>query len=274
MHHLLILKPGAKRLETTSETVGAGAVLAQAPDGSVWASDATAVRKLLPRPKAPPSGKIGSLETISVPNYATIFDHNGILWNANANVGLIYVPRPNGPLELQNKQPAAGGDIFTRKDGLTSGSPLSVAEDREGNIWVGTTNGLDRFRPKIVTLQMDVAGNSLNQTQAVAASTDGAIFAIGNASPRVLMAKGDVRTAIDLNGKSVGAMCPDGRGGLWMGSRGLAPITSAAVAWSFWGGLREPRAPGSATASKTRTARCGGRSVVMVCIAMTARAGR
>ena len=35
---------------------------------------------------------------------------------------------------------------FTQQDGLTGDTVLAALEDREGNIWVATTAGLDRFR--------------------------------------------------------------------------------------------------------------------------------
>ncbi|MEJ0042222.1 MAG: triple tyrosine motif-containing protein [Rhizomicrobium sp.] len=38
-------------------------------------------------------------------------------------------------------------DRFSSKDGLTSDIDRSFLEDKEGNIWVGTNLGLDRFRP-------------------------------------------------------------------------------------------------------------------------------
>ena len=40
---------------------------------------------------------------------------------------------------------------FSQIDGLSSDFVLAFFEDREGNIWVGTTNGLDRFRESVVS---------------------------------------------------------------------------------------------------------------------------
>ena len=39
---------------------------------------------------------------------------------------------------------------FTRQDGLTSNAVEDVLEDHEGNIWIATSEGLDRFRRKNV----------------------------------------------------------------------------------------------------------------------------
>jgi ligand-binding sensor domain-containing protein len=36
-------------------------------------------------------------------------------------------------------------ESFTAKDGLSDDIVRSILQDREGNIWLGTNNGLDRF---------------------------------------------------------------------------------------------------------------------------------
>jgi hypothetical protein len=42
-------------------------------------------------------------------------------------------------------------DQFLVSDGLTNREVKAVLEDREGNIWVGTASGLDRFSDRSVT---------------------------------------------------------------------------------------------------------------------------
>jgi ligand-binding sensor domain-containing protein len=37
-------------------------------------------------------------------------------------------------------------DLFARSDGLSGDFIQALFEDREGNIWVATSDGLDRFR--------------------------------------------------------------------------------------------------------------------------------
>src|SRR5262249_11505701 len=37
-------------------------------------------------------------------------------------------------------------ESFTARDGLSDDYVRAILQDREGNIWVGTSNGLDRFR--------------------------------------------------------------------------------------------------------------------------------
>ena len=41
--------------------------------------------------------------------------------------------------------------VFTEREGLSSDFVWKLIEDGEGNLWVGTASGLDRFRPRILT---------------------------------------------------------------------------------------------------------------------------
>jgi ligand-binding sensor domain-containing protein/two-component sensor histidine kinase len=61
-------------------------------------------------------------------------DRKGGLWIGTASHGLVHI---------------FGGrmDTYTGADGLSGDFVYSLFEDREGNIWATTTNGLDAFRP-------------------------------------------------------------------------------------------------------------------------------
>ena len=65
-------------------------------------------------------------------------DSKGALWIGTLDQGLLYVNHGETTRFAQN-------------DGLSSDFVLAFFEDREGNIWVGTTNGLDRFRESVVS---------------------------------------------------------------------------------------------------------------------------
>ena len=61
-------------------------------------------------------------------------DRDGALWIGTYGGGLVHVH--------QGKT-----DVFSEKDGLSGDEVSHLVEDREGNIWSTTGNGLDRFRP-------------------------------------------------------------------------------------------------------------------------------
>ena len=60
-------------------------------------------------------------------------DHDGGLWLGTLQRGLFHVHKGKT-------------DVFGEGNGLSSNRVLSLFEDREHNIWVGTADGLDRFR--------------------------------------------------------------------------------------------------------------------------------
>lgn len=102
----------------------------------------------------------------------TMFDRDGNLWVARRKDGLEWLrkPSPAGPAG-----PAAPPVEYRSRDGLTSNAVYSIFEDREGNIWVGTTLGLDRFRTADIVREPE-----LDQTAAFGdilfADSDGNVF--------------------------------------------------------------------------------------------------
>jgi len=67
-------------------------------------------------------------------------------------------------------------DRFTQSDGLSGGAISSLFEDREGNIWVATVDGLDRFRNFAVPTISVKEGLSSSGVSAVLAATDGTVW--------------------------------------------------------------------------------------------------
>jgi ligand-binding sensor domain-containing protein len=90
-------------------------------------------------------------------------DHDGGLWIGTVEKGLIHVH--NGRT-----------DVFTQSNGLSGDVVLSLFEDHEGDIWVATTGGLDRFRELPVTTVSVRQGLSSDASQSVLAATDGSIW--------------------------------------------------------------------------------------------------
>src|SRR4029077_19588750 len=90
-------------------------------------------------------------------------DRDGGLWIGTRQRGLVHIH--NGRT-----------DVFTKADGLSGDISCSLFEDREGNIWVATTEGLDRFRELPVTTLSSKQGLSSDATLSVLAATDGSIW--------------------------------------------------------------------------------------------------
>lgn len=109
----------------------------QAPDGSVWIADGwTSLR--------PISGSSESQWQTRLRGAASfLFDARGALWIANDYYGVDHA----GPEVWQHGLAGAATDHLDAAAGLTSSECGGILEDREGNIWVGTLLGLDRFGP-------------------------------------------------------------------------------------------------------------------------------
>ena len=67
-------------------------------------------------------------------------------------------------------------DLFTPAEGLSGGSVTSLLEDREGNIWVATVEGLDRFRDFAVPTFSVQQGLSSRGVSSILAAKDGSLW--------------------------------------------------------------------------------------------------
>jgi signal transduction histidine kinase/ligand-binding sensor domain-containing protein len=90
-------------------------------------------------------------------------DRDGGLWIGTVQHGLIHVH-------------GGRADQFTKADGLSGDIVMSLFEDREGNIWVATTGGIDRFREFPAATISVKQGLSSDVITAVVASADGSIW--------------------------------------------------------------------------------------------------
>ena len=90
-------------------------------------------------------------------------DHNGGVWVGSEGGGLFHVH--NGRT-----------DRFGKTDGLSGDTIAQIFEDREGNIWVATTSGLDRFHDMSVATYSARQGLSSALVASVLESRDGSIW--------------------------------------------------------------------------------------------------
>jgi signal transduction histidine kinase/ligand-binding sensor domain-containing protein len=118
--------------------------LAGAPDGSLWVLNLNRPGSVVhvsladaPRPHAPPEVAVSDTTT----NPGVAFDRDGNLWFGGSDVRRIAA----AGLQDNPKLTPAAMESFTLADGLTGSAVACFFEDREGNMWVGTYSGLDRF---------------------------------------------------------------------------------------------------------------------------------
>lgn len=90
-------------------------------------------------------------------------DHDANMWIGTDDLGLIRI----------------SGDhtsTFSSSDGLSDNKVLSVYEDREGTLWVGTASGLDQFRDTKVTTLTTKEGLPSNDTRAAFETREGKLY--------------------------------------------------------------------------------------------------
>jgi signal transduction histidine kinase/ligand-binding sensor domain-containing protein len=137
------LPEGQKKFTRVAEYVGYVTRLTQAPNGTVWISLLGHSALLLPMlPKrlkiAQPNLRMSSL--------AVFADDQGSVWLTTMGSGLRRLPYPERQRDTASNSDAETTEVYSQKDGLSSDYIESIFEDREGNLWIGTNAGLDRFR--------------------------------------------------------------------------------------------------------------------------------
>jgi signal transduction histidine kinase/ligand-binding sensor domain-containing protein len=90
-------------------------------------------------------------------------DRNGGLWIGTTDQGLVHVHQGRA-------------DLFARSDGLSGDFIQGLFEDREGNIWVSTDDGLDRFRDFAIPTISVKQGLSNAFVWSVLAAGDGSVW--------------------------------------------------------------------------------------------------
>src|ERR1700730_1469834 len=109
---------------------------------------------------------------------------------------------------------------FSQPDGLSGDFVWCLLEDREHNIWVGTQNGLNRFRNEKITTLTRREGLASDSVDALAAGPDGTVWA--STSIGINRIDGEHRD-LYLSGATAMALSVGPENTLWAAtSRGLA----------------------------------------------------
>jgi signal transduction histidine kinase/ligand-binding sensor domain-containing protein len=120
--------------------------MAEAPDGTIWGSDGIDKHyRVLSRP--PPGNPVPRAE---LGGNGALFDRDGNMWILKVNA----LERRKPPYVGKAAQPWQ----LTKTNGMSGPLPQTAFEDREGNLWIGTSAGLDRLRrTRLHTVPVDTA---------------------------------------------------------------------------------------------------------------------
>ena len=183
------------------------AALVAADTGALWIAVGDGIRQLINR----------QAEAYRLPGVGRQFratrllrDRNGGLWIGTADRGLLHVHQGRT-------------DMFAKSDGLSGDYIYGLIEDREGNIWVSTVNGLDRFRDLAVPAISVKQGLSDDRVWSVLAARDGSIW-IGTPDGLNKWNNGQItiyrKRNSGLPGDKVESLYQDDRGRIWVSSDG------------------------------------------------------
>ncbi|WP_167221035.1 sensor histidine kinase [Massilia rubra] len=203
-NRLLYLPKGERRFVDSGLAVDWVSQITQARDGAIWLTERY-------------SGKIhrvllfdGHLTTgtlaIDTPAIGLLFDRSGGLWISTTGNGVQYVDNPRSIGAINTRT------TFSARDGLSSDFIWKMLEDGDGNLWVGSNGGLDRFRQRALTPAGFPAG-SLNF--ALVAGNDGSLWAGPSNRPAMRLVDG----AMDVLDMPAPVSCAmrDLDGTIWMG---------------------------------------------------------
>jgi len=114
----------------------------ESPDGTMWMAQTMRAVRPMPPSKGP---------EIVLGSQRILFDRDGSLWITTLGDGLRRAPYPDRLPHEKIEKSSDRLESFTAKEGLSADFVTSIYQDREGNIWVGTSGGLDRFSRGAVT---------------------------------------------------------------------------------------------------------------------------
>jgi signal transduction histidine kinase/streptogramin lyase len=149
---LFFLRPGEQQFRNqpvTAPTPWADGSMAESSTGTVWLN---AGFDLVPVAQNPPP-----VTAVASSRGGLVFDHDGTLWASVDGLHRIAHAERQAlgiPLHIEDI-----ADAYVDADGLTSRTVFAFLVDREGNVWVATTHGLDRFSEPSLKAPLQSAQN-------------------------------------------------------------------------------------------------------------------
>ena len=200
------MRPGEPRFTTIQSGFVEEVALAEDRRGSIWAGDAQGVRIV----EGPGAGQV-VYPLPSVSRQTRIFfDRDDSLWGARHPDGVFRMRLTPSP---GNAMPDI--DQFSAAQGLSSEMVYRAFEDREGDIWVGTVRGLDRFRPAAIVPENAVPISS-PYGYGVFADAQGAVYVYDTETLYKANPGQPLKPLIRRLGPFT-TMCDAPGGGIWMG---------------------------------------------------------
>jgi signal transduction histidine kinase/ligand-binding sensor domain-containing protein len=170
---------------------GGDNLVTEAPDGRVWEL-AHGSWRALPDPAGVPRTPVPANRRRHTSAAEGLFDRDGNHWQLNCPVGLCFTPASKIGADHFPEAPP-GVQRLDQPWQMSSLTGAAIFEDREGNIWISTLTGLERFRLNRMVAVEVPAGQQVLQLarddQGVfwsASRPGGYVFKVGKDVPLVL----------------------------------------------------------------------------------------
>lgn len=211
------LAPGGERFETVRFRRRMLGRLSVGPEERIWLTETRGsypVSGAGGRGAPPPLRHAYSTDTAEIRG-RPLFDREGNLWIATYYDGLQRVARPDPRGAASAAEARARVEHFTAREGLSSNAMMPIFQDREGNIWVGTENGVDRFWPATLRFEPQLTDPAAFGDLLLQAS-DGTVY-IGQASTVWRVAPGGSPLPILRTAAEPTTLCEAPGGAIWIG---------------------------------------------------------
>ena len=215
-HSIVFLTLGSKTFQTSEKTDHTVTEIAQAKDGRLWASK---FRNLVGPIKNSVSGASAKNPTINTAAYEMLFDRDGSLWIAGGDE-INRIPFPEQLETATIRHSDSRIETFKKSDDPAGSAAFTIFEDREGNVWAGTVEGLVRFRYSPI---VPVALPGLTRRLALAAGERGEIWAGSATIPDSFLHLHDKKIeSVNLRTKHIytSSLYQDPDGSIWWGTNG------------------------------------------------------
>jgi len=220
---LLYLSRGSSRFVDAGEPFEyypSGAMIAESPDGTLWIGNQNGGVRPFDATADAPRWVPGVTNT-----FGLTFDRDGALWSIT-RVGLqrlrnaSAVAKAGAPAEIERLS----------GDRLSSDNVNIVFEDREGNVWVGTQNGLNRLAPS--SLNMVTPPGEFHFALVIARDGSPWWSRLGpaNVSPAPIMRYADGKIVTQFEAEALSCAYRDEDGTLWFaGGQGIMQVAGEAL---------------------------------------------
>ena len=205
------LRPDAHVFERFDVPIPSGGILAEAPDGAIWLSDSIDGT----RPLTNKSGDVlASIDRspawAALKAHRMLFTHDGRLWITDHVKGGVDRIAPGEQDPTRSPAP----ESFTEHDGLVSNATTPIFEDRERNVWIGTSFGLSQFRNRNVRALHLVSSDEPSGLFAMAEDGKGSVVIAAGA--KLLRTDGETTREIASGLPRTTAAAPGAAGDLFL----------------------------------------------------------